>query len=391
MNHLMKRVTMSVLVTALVASMAIAHSIDYLASSTSFNGLEVTPAGVSNNINVVQPVAPGQMIEFTLTFKIVAQGRTTLFPRTVVFEGKITDNQTHLSASDGNVSITNKGTCSFSEEGDQCTQNVTITAPSVSGTYTAKILPTNGTGGKDGLESGGGMAVNFTVSASTCEALPTAISMADSCILYHQAETIIPATLTSNDSPLAGRLMEFGILQTLISGSDATDGNGTAHFTPATNGLSVGDHTLTASFAGEECKYQPTSASANLGVTYIFVGYQQPINADGNSVFKAVSIPVKIRITDANGQPVPDADAHVFFSYITGTVVGTEFEAVPQGNGSGDTGNKMTYDPADDQYGFIWDIAGLDNGTYQVRVGLGEGQCGEPHTVTLSINRKKAN
>jgi hypothetical protein len=56
---------------------------------------------------------------------------------------------------------------------------------------------------------------------------------------------------------------------------------------------------------------------------------------------------------------------------------------------SGDAGNLMRYDATSGQYIFNWDISSLVNGTYSLRVGLGEGICGEPHVVQLSVKKKK--
>ena len=49
----------------------------------------------------------------------------------------------------------------------------------------------------------------------------------------------------------------------------------------------------------------------------------------------------------------------------------------------------MRYDPLADQYVFNWDNSLLSNGTYRILVGLGEGSCALPHSVTLSLGKKK--
>ncbi len=81
--------------------------------------------------------------------------------------------------------------------------------------------------------------------------------------------------------------------------------------------LAVVDRTVVASFEGQECLYNGSSDSRTLGVTYMFLGFQQPINADGSSIFKGGNITVRIKIADANGTPVADADAHVCFKFIS--------------------------------------------------------------------------
>ena len=49
----------------------------------------------------------------------------------------------------------------------------------------------------------------------------------------------------------------------------------------------------------------------------------------------------------------------------------------------------MRYDLTADQYVFNWDNSSQPNGSYLVRVGLGEGSCAPAHTVTLSLGKKK--
>jgi hypothetical protein len=153
----------------------------------------------------------------------------------------------------------------------------------------------------------------------------------------------------------------------------------------------VGSFTAKCSGATDQAGNTATEVTATYSVTYgaAFRGVMQPINADGSSIFSGKVIPVKVRITDYYGNPVPDAVARVYFAVVTGAVTGTEQEAVPVANTSGDAGNLMRYDAAADQYIFNWDVSGLANGTYQVRVELGEGKCGEGHVVTLSLSKRK--
>ena len=48
----------------------------------------------------------------------------------------------------------------------------------------------------------------------------------------------------------------------------------------------------------------------------------------------------------------------------------------------------MRYDFSADQYIFNWDVGSQQNGTHTIRIGLGEGSCGDPHTVVVSLKRK---
>ena len=209
------------------------------------------------------------------------------------------------------------------------------------------------------------------------------------CVLYHQPSATLSATLTlaSNDGPLSGQTVQFNVDGSLV-GTAVTDGDGVASLSYNSSALAVGDHDLTASYAGS-CSYAAAISNAgSLGVTYNFVGFQQPINADGSSIFKGAAITVKIKITDYYGAAVPDASGHVFFAFGTPAIVGTDAE--PIGGSSPDSGNTMRYDSVADQYIFNWDVKSLVNGTYTVLVDLNEGSaCSNGHTVTLSLQRKK--
>jgi hypothetical protein len=192
--------------------------------------------------------------------------------------------------------------------------------------------------------------------------------------------------------PLSGQTVHFSVPDANnFTGDAVTDVNGVATISGFNvSGPGVGDHTVYATFDGVECAnnpngYNPSNDEGNIGVTYLFIGFEQPINADGSSIFKGGTVPVKIRISDANGAPVTDANAYVFFAMKTGAVVGDTQEAISQSAAS--TGNQMRYDPLENHYVFQWDITGpaITNGTYLLWVDLGEGKCGEKHQVCLSI------
>jgi hypothetical protein len=82
---------------------------------------------------------------------------------------------------------------------------------------------------------------------------------------------------------------------------------------------SVGEKTVTFTavdnadnLAGKDCKYQ---------VTYFFYGFFQPIDMGTlNSAKAGQTIPVKYRLTDANGDPISDPD---HFKSLTSTSRGT--------------------------------------------------------------------
>jgi hypothetical protein len=118
------------------------------------------------------------------------------------------------------------------------------------------------------------------------------------------------------------------------------------------------------------------------------MGFQQPINADGSSVFSGKTVPVKIKIADFNGAAVPDANATVFFQNETPAIVGTDIENVASSLNF-DFGNIMRYDSSANQYVYNWDLSTAGgNGTKTVRVFLDEGTCAAPRQAVLSVLRK---
>ena len=362
---------------ASLAMTAFGHSIDYVASSispaASFNGQ-------SGNFNVTAPVASGSIISFSLTYSINQNGNTAKYPITATFAKSGNDNLT----------VTGLGSCTFASVTSSCTANIGIVAPATPGNYTVKINAESVTGNSSGLSNGGGIAISFTVASPTQEKRTTKIELRldkNGCALFRQPFTSASATLRVADTndPVAYKTIVFAV-NGAPAGAVTTDFNGVASIDLTSALLSVGDHTVTAEFAGDS-GFVASVSNAGLGVAYVFAGYQQPINADGSSIFNGRAIPVKVRVRDYTGGPVTSAAAHVFFAFGTPAIIGTNAE--PLSNTNGDLGNAMRYDPMADQYIFNWDISVLANGTYTTRVDLGEGRCGDPKLVTLSVGKKK--
>jgi hypothetical protein len=367
---------------------AFAHQIDYLAAAIS---PAATFNGASGNFTVSNPVEGGADIAFSLTFSIKTGGGTTTFPRTVTFGATTTTKPG--GAADAVVS--GLSSCTFASASSTCTFNpVTIGVPTTPGAYTVKIQPTNGTGGSGGLSGGGGVAITFVVAEpSVPTPIETALSLgfSDSCILYHEASVDFIATLKEkvSSAPVANAQVDFSVEGYGYVGSATTDSDGVATYSYS-GYLSVGDHTVMATYDGDSA-YEASGNSATLGVTYRFMGFQQPINADNSSIFGGKVVPVKIKIADANYISVSDAAAYVYFGEFTAQVIGTEAEALA-GTFGGDAGNQMRYDSGADQYIFNWDVSSLSktpNGTYWIRAYLGEGTCGDARKVAVSLKRKK--
>jgi YVTN family beta-propeller protein len=113
---------------------------------------------------------------------------------------------------------------------------------------------------------------------------------------------------------------------------------------------------------------------------YVFASFQQPINADGSSIFKAGStIPVKISLTDCRGQNISTAVVTIAVNKISNAVLGTEVEQLIDSSGSANTGNLFRYDATARQYIFNLSTKGYSKGTYKVYAKVNNG-------ISYSVN-----
>lgn len=391
-----KKLLLLLAVAALVLGLAGAvwadqkDRIDYLAEA-------ISPAanfdGNSNNFSLISSVAGGAEIDFNLTSSITTQGSTTTYPQIITFGVKSTTGPAVPTTYFGAAGTATSYTVTFNKATDSFTPQVRVIAPADDGDYSVTIGVTNGGGGSHGLLNGGVVVVHFTVSnitAPPCNPVATSLSLTltPSCVVYHATSTTFTATLTrtSDGAPLAGQLINFAVENDNV-GSAATNANGVATLTYNPNALSVGDYTVHASFQGQSCAYEAKGTSATLGVIYNFLGYQPPVQIQGGGIglFSGKVIPVKIRIADAFGNPVPDAAAYVFFG---GTLADVQTDVADAlANTNGDSGNLMRYDPLADQYIFNWDVSKVANGQYNIRIDLGEGTCAGGRLATVAIKK----
>jgi hypothetical protein len=381
---------------SVVALTVWAYSVDYITTSASFTGHTVDfpgPPGTTSgsNATVTSIIQPGDTIPFNVKFAIGGPAQNTTFNKTVTFSAATQTKP--AGASDVGISGP-PFTHTFTGPTSNFTDSVTLTAPSTVGTYTVRIggpTLTSGLGsGNTALGAGAGLFVTFSVT-QPCAAVNTVLSVPDLCVTLHQPATVdLTATLTdASANPLSGQILHFSVDGTDV-GDATTNASGVATISNFdVSGLSVGDRQVEVNYDGVACPtvpaYNGANGFGNIGVTYLFIGFEQPINADGSSIFKGGAIPVKIRLSDYNGTPVTDAEAHVFFSMDTDAVVGDEAE--PLANTNGDSGNLMRYDLVADQYIFNWDLKTVGNGTYKVWIDLGEGACGTQHNVVLSVQK----
>jgi hypothetical protein len=107
-------------------------------------------------------------------------------------------------------------------------------------------------------------------------------------------------------------------------------------------------------------------------VQYAYGGVQQPINADGDSIFKlGTTIPVKFQLKDGVGTLITNAVASIASAKVSNNILGDDVETTSTAAAS--SGNLFRYDATALQYIFNWSTKGLTKGTYQVKIILDDG------------------
>ncbi len=117
-------------------------------------------------------------------------------------------------------------------------------------------------------------------------------------------------------------------------------------------------------------------------LAYSWSGVLQPINSDGSSVFKRGStIPVKFKLLGVDAG-ISNLNAKLYLSQSSSVNPVSTNEAVS--NGSGDSGNTFRYDPSTQQYIFNLSTKDLAQGTWWLRIDLGDGQ---DHIVQVGLKK----
>lgn len=117
---------------------------------------------------------------------------------------------------------------------------------------------------------------------------------------------------------------------------------------------------------------------------YEFGGFQQPINADGSSIFKLGStIPVKITLTDDAGQNVSTATVTLSVAQVSNTVTGSEVEMLADSPGQANTDNLFRYEPLSRLYIYNLSTKGYTKGSYRVSAKIGE----QSYSINFSLRK----
>jgi hypothetical protein len=316
------------------------------------------------------------------------------------FTATFSASTTAKPAGASNVTVAAISNCTLSSSASTCARNIGITAPTTLGSYQVKIS-VGGLGGDNGLASKD-LYINFTVVEAQSVKIDTQLTVDKQCVLLNSGDVDLTAKLqkaTGPYDPISGKSIDFfvepGPIVDDFSPSDPKEGSaltgvdGIAHFSFNGNSLGVGDYNLYAEFAGDS-EYNGSNDSDVLGITYNYLGFQPPINPEGNSIFGGRVIPIKIKLYDGAGQPVTNAQPTVWVAPYNSSneTIGTELEATSVS--SADSGNIMRYDSTEQQYIYNFDATGLPNGVYGVIVHLGDSQAcrSENPFAIITIQRK---
>jgi len=126
--------------------------------------------------------------------------------------------------------------------------------------------------------------------------------------------------------------------------------------------------------ATEVCDSRDNNCNGVTDENYTFVGYLQPVNQDGSSIFKFKStIPLKFQLKGCSGASITTAVATLALTPCTNCGVGTVVETVPAGL-QASSGSTFVYDAKSKQYLYNLSTKTLQPGTYYiVRTHLDDG------------------
>ncbi len=290
------------------------------------------------------------------------------------------------------------------------TNSATVSGINIDKTAPKLTLPENPT---VPATSSSGAAVSYTASASddldsapvvacspasgstfpvgtttvTCSATDRAGNTASGSFPVTVTDTTAPviSKLPANMAPTATSAAGAVANWTAPSATDNLDGPvpvTCASATGLTSGSTFPLGTTTVTCTATDKAGNTASGSFTVTVTYSWSGLLQPVNSDGSSIFKLGStVPVKFKLTNGSAG-ITNATAKVYYAKVSNGVAGSELEGTSIA--AADSGNTFRYDATNDQYIFNLGTKGLSEGTYQLRIDLGDGVL---RTVNISLKK----
>ena len=223
-------------------------------------------------------------------------------------------------------------------------------------------------------------AGSYAVSATLDHANYQAAAAAGTLIIDRAVQAITfaaPAPATFGDAPIEIAATATSGLPVTLSASGPCGLDGTT-LTLTAGGLC----SVTAAQPGNGNFHAAPPVTHVLSVAWPWTGVLPPLNTDGTSVFKLNStVPVKFALADA-AAGVSTLTARIYLAKASSGVLGSELE--PVSTSAADAGNTFRYDPSGDQYIFNLGTRSLSQGTWQVRIDLGDGGT---HVVLMSLKK----
>ncbi len=159
------------------------------------------------------------------------------------------------------------------------------------------------------------------------------------------------------------------------------------------NGVAVSDGQIlaltklglnTLSITATDSAGNSSTQTVTFSVTYNFIGFLDPINSDGSSIFKVGStVPIKYQLTDCNGVAVTTASGALVVFKITDAVIGTVQEVSVDSSGVSNTDNLFRY--SEPNYIYNFGTKAYSQGTYRLQATLDDGTV---HIVNISLKVK---
>ena len=142
---------------------------------------------------------------------------------------------------------------------------------------------------------------------------------------------------------------------------------------------SVGEHKLIVSAIDRAGN--PIASEHIITVIYDFIGFLPPIVSSG-SYKQGKVLPIKFKLLDDNGNPLPGAIATLSLSKIADGLITSEEVVLSVSNA--DSGNQFRYDESGEQYIYNLSTENLSPGLWELRVNLDDSKS---YFVNLTIKK----
>jgi hypothetical protein len=223
------------------------------------------------------------------------------------------------------------------------------------------------------------LVISATLEAAVADNMPPLVSSVTATPNPAALNTASTLTATIGDATTGGSNVssaEYSIdgsgWQPMTAADGSFDSPTEAVTATLPAGVSVGAHTVSVRGSDAVGNVSDGTASVTYFVQYAYGGVQQPINADGDSIFKlGTTIPVKFQLKDGVGTLITNAVASIASAKVSNNILGDDVETTSTAAAS--SGNLFRYDATALQYIFNWSTKGLTKGTYQVKIILDDG------------------